>query len=138
MALTLLWGLGAGIAIVLVDLLASEISRGITDGDLAAAIWLLDLLANLGLCALAGYRVALARRELRSGLEAAVLAGLLAGIGGLLYQLARGGEPMEPSEVVFLLAWNVVLAAAAGALGAWGGSSGRPDAPPGNDRSARR
>jgi hypothetical protein len=138
MALTLVWGLGAGIAIALVDLLASEITRGITDGDLAAAIWLLDLLVNLGLCGLAGYRVALARRELRSGLEAAVLAGLLAGIGGLVYQLARGGEPMEPSEIVFLLAWNVVLAAAAGALGAWGGSSGSPDAPPGNDRGARR
>ena len=138
MRLILAWGLGAGIVIALVDLLASEITRGITDTDLAAAIVLLDLMVNLALCGFAGYRVAIARRELRSGLEAAVLAGALAGIGGLAYQLARGGEPLEPSEAVFLLAWNVVLAAAAGALGAWGGSSGRPDAPAGNDRGARR
>ena len=138
MRLILAWGLGAGITIALVDLLASEITRGITDTDLAAAIVLLDLMVNLALCGLTGYRVALAGREMRPGLEAAVLAGLLAGLGGLVYQLARGAEPTDASEVVFLLAYNIVLAAGAGALGAWGGSSGRQDAPPGNDRGARR
>jgi hypothetical protein len=138
MSLTLTWGLAVGIVIALVDLLAREITRGITDTDLAAAIVLLDLLINLGLCGLAGYRVAAARREIRPGLEAAVLAGFLAGAGGLVYQLARGGEPAEPSEIVFLLAWNIVLAAGAGALGAWGGSSGRQEAPPGGDRGTRR
>ena len=125
-------------AIALVDTLASEITRGITDTDLAAAIVLLDLMVNLALCGFAGYRVAIARREMRPGLEAAVLAGLLAGIGGLVYQMARGAEPTDASEIVFLLAYNIVLAAGAGALGAWGGSSGRQNAPPGNDRGARR
>jgi hypothetical protein len=138
MRLTLAWGLGAGLTIVLVDSLASEITRSITDTDLAAAIVLLDLMVNLALFGFASYRVALARREMRPGLEAAVLAGLLAGIGGLVYQLVRGAEASEPSAIVFLLAYNIVLAAGAGALGAWGGSSGRQDAPPGNDRSARR
>jgi len=138
MRLILAWGLGAGITIALVDLLASEISRSITDTDLAAAIVLLDLMVNLALCGFAGYRVAIARRELRPGLEAAVLAGLLAGLGGLVYQMARGAEPTDASETGFLLAYNIVLAAGAGALGAWGGSSGRQDAPPGNDRGARR
>jgi hypothetical protein len=137
MSPTLTWGLGVGLTIIAVDALASELTRGITDTDLAAAVILIDLLINLGLCGLAGYRVAAARGEIRAGLEAAVLAGLLAGSGGFVYQHFRGGAALPTTEVVFLIAWNVVLAAGAGALGAWGGSATRLEPPRDGERGPR-
>jgi hypothetical protein len=126
----LIWGLGAGITIAVVDLVSSEIIRGISDTDLAAAIVLIDLLVNLGLCGLAGYRLGLARGQVRPGLEAAVLAGSIAGLANTGYQLARSGQAVPTSEVVLIVAWNIVLAASAGALGAWGGRTVRPEQPP--------
>ncbi|HZR99021.1 MAG TPA: hypothetical protein VFE37_09965 [Chloroflexota bacterium] len=138
MLVTLAWGVGVGVVIALVDVLASQLSLRITDTDLAAAIELLDLLINLGLCGLAGYRVAAARGELRSGLEAAVLAGLIVGLAGVGYNLARGPEELAAADAVYLVAMNVVLAAGAGALGAWGGSATRLRQPPGSDRGSRR
>jgi hypothetical protein len=138
MLVTLAWGAGVGVVIALVDVLASQLSLRITDTDLSAAIELLDLLINLGLCGMAGYRVAAARGELRSGLEAAVLAGLIAGLSGVGYNLARGPEQFAAADAVYLVAMNVVLAAGAGALGAWGGSAAGLRQPPGNDRGSRR
>ena len=130
MGLIFRWGLGAGAAIAVVDILAGEVMRGLTDTDLAAAIELVDLLVNLALFGLAAHRVAAALGELRAGLEAAVLAGLVAGLASVAYQLARVAGPSSV-ESVSLLALNVVLAAAAGALGAWTGSSARREPPPG-------
>jgi len=135
MSLILRWGLAVGLVIVLVDAAAGELTRSISDGDLAAAVELVDLLVNLALLGWVGHRVAGALGDLRNGLEAAVLAGLIAGLGGVGYHLVRGGEPTTPTDAVALVAWNVVLAAAAGALGAWVGSAVRRDRPPGRDSS---
>jgi hypothetical protein len=129
MRLTLTWGLGIGVAIACVDLLAGEATRSVADADLGAAIELVDLLVNLALCGWVAFRVAAALRELRPGLEAAVLAGLLAGCVGVGYQVARPSQPTTPENLVALVAWNVVLAAAAGSLGAWAGSVRRPEPP---------
>ncbi|SRR5579884_555953 len=145
MRLILAWGVGVGVLVVLVDTLASQVSLRITEPDLAAAIELLDLLVNLGLCGIAGYRVAGARGELRPGLEAAVLAGLLVGLGGLAadllgvgFQATQGSEELTTTTAVYFVAMNIVLAAGAGALGAWGGSATRADRPPGGERGPRR
>jgi hypothetical protein len=135
MSLILRWGLAAGLVIVLVDAAAGELTRSISDGDLAAAVELVDLLVNLALLGWVGYQVAGALGELRNGLEAAVLAGLIAGLGGVAYHLVRGAEPTTPTDAVALIAWNIVLAAASGALGAWVGSAVRRDRPPGRDSS---
>ena len=137
MGLILRWGLGVGIAIALVDFAAGEMTRSVTGTDLAAAIELIDYVINLVLFGWAGYQVARAAGELRPGLESAVLAGLLAGLAGVGYMLARGGEATAPEELVFLVAWNIVLAASAGAVGAWSGSTARREAPPGSNRGAR-
>ena len=131
MDLILRWGLGVGLAIACVDALAFEVMRGLRDFDLRAAIELVDLLANLVLCGWAGYRAAAAAGQLRPGLEAAVIAGVLAGLAAAGYQALRGGEALAPADLVELLALNIVLAAAAGAMGAWTGSSLRKGVPPG-------
>jgi hypothetical protein len=134
MGLSVRWGLGAGVVIALVDFLAVETTRGVSDTDLAAAIVLVDLLVNLVLCGWAGYRVAGALGEMRAGLEAAVLAGLVAGLAGTAYHVVRATEATSTVDSVFLVAFNVVLAAGAGALGAWTGSSARREIPPGGRR----
>lgn len=125
-----------GLVIALVDVLSGEIVRGLTDTDLAAAVELLDLLVNLLLVGWTGYHVATALGDMRSGLEAAVIGGLIAGAGGLAYQLTRGTETPTTTYVVSLVAWNIVLAAGAGALGAWTGAAARRGAPPGSRDSS--
>ena len=134
MGLTLRWGLGVGAAIVLIDFLAAETARGVAGTDLAVAIQLIDLLANLGLFGWVGYRVARALGQLRAGLEAAVLAGLLAGCAQVVYHFVREAAPPSNVTIVSDLAWNVVLAAGPGALGAWMGGAVRRDVPPGKNR----
>ena len=129
MRLILLWGLAIGCAIACVDVLAGEASRSLSDADVRAAIELVDLIVNLGLCGWASFRVATALGELRPGLEAAVLAGAVAGLVGIVYQVVRPLEAPAAEDLVALVAWNIVLAAVAGSLGAWAGNLRRP-APP--------
>ena len=130
MRLTLLLGIGVGLLIAGVDLLAAEAGRRVGVSDLSAGLELIDLVFNLGAFGLVGFRVAATVGELRSGLEAAVLAGIVAGCSGVVYQLARAAEPTAPENLVGLVAWNVVLAATAGSLGAWVGRMRRTAAPP--------
>jgi hypothetical protein len=122
MRLILLWGLAIGVAIACVDMLRGEATRTISDEDLRAAIDVIDELATLGLTGWVGFRVGGALGELRPGLEAAVLAGSLAGLLDVVYSVVRPIEPMTPEDLVALVAYNIVIAAAAGALGAWVGS----------------
>src|SRR5262245_45029240 len=112
MSLILRWGLAAGLVIVLVDAAEGELTRSISDEDLAAAIQLVDWLVTLGLVGWVGYRVAAALGEMRCGLEASVLAGLVAGLGGVAYSVLRGVDPTTSTDAVALVAFNVVLAAA--------------------------
>src|SRR4051794_24403669 len=79
MRLILLWGLGLGLVTVVIDVIAGEAARNVNDTDLAAAINLVDQLIGFVLYGWVGYRVARIVRELRQGLEAAVLAGVIAG-----------------------------------------------------------
>src|SRR5207253_2722460 len=129
MGLILRWGLGLGLAIALADAVAAEVALSVNDVDLNAAIVLVDELISLTLYGLAGYRVGGALGEMRSGLEAAVLAGLVAGCAAVVYQLVRGTEPLTTAQSVESLALNVVMAAAAGALCAWVASTRRPSPP---------
>jgi hypothetical protein len=124
------WGLVIGVLVGLIDVVTSELTRGAAETDLVLALETIDLILNLGLCGLAGYRVASALGEMRPGLEAAVLAGLIVGAIGIGYHLARGTEDFGAAQMVEMVAWNIVLAASAGSLGAWGRTA-RREAPPG-------
>jgi hypothetical protein len=84
MRLILRWGLAIAVVIACVDALSGEATRSVSDADLRAAIELVDLIVNLGLFGLASFRVAAALGELRPGLEAAVLGGILAGLAGIV------------------------------------------------------
>ena len=138
MSRILRWGLGIGLAIALVDVLAGELGRGVTNVDLTAAIELVDLLVNLGLFGLVGFRVARALGDLRSGLESAVLASLVVGVVQIVYQLVRAPVALTAVAAVSILAYNIVLAAAAGAMGAWAGSRTRGEIPPSQGGGHRR
>ncbi len=128
MGLTLRWGVGVGLVLALVDFAAAETVRVVGNADLATAVELVDLVVNLVLFGLVGYRVATAHGVLRAGLEAAVLAGSIVGGLAVAHGLWRESVP-ELADAVALVAWNIVLAALAGALGAWGGLA-RPAPPP--------
>jgi hypothetical protein len=119
MGLILRWGLGLGLAIVLVDLLAVELIRPMADEDLVAGILLVDMVVSLVLYGWAGYQVGSRLKELRAGLEATVLAGVIAGLGATAYTLVRPFEELSLASAVALVAQNIVLAAGAGAFGAW-------------------
>ena len=139
MSLTLRWGLGVGLAIAVMDLLVAELARGLGRTDLAAAVVNVDQLISLVLWGWAGYRVAGAAGVLRAGLETAVLAGLVAGLANGVYELVRGVEGLgSTSLAVQAVSLNVVLAAAAGLLGAWAAISSRRASPPGRGGDPRR
>jgi hypothetical protein len=130
MRLIILWGLATGVVIACVDAAAGEAARSLANTDLRAAVELVDLIVNLGLFGWAGFRVAAALGELRPGLEAAVLAGGVAGLAGVVYQVARPTEPPAVDNLVALVAWNIVLAAVAASLGAWAANLRRLPPPP--------
>jgi hypothetical protein len=130
MRLIILWGLATGVVIACVDAAAGEAARSLANTDLRAAVELVDLIVNLGLFGWAGFRVAATLGELRPGLEAAVLAGGVAGLAGVVYQVARPTEPPAVDNLVALVAWNIVLAAVAASLGAWAANLRRLPPPP--------
>lgn len=130
--LTVGWALGAGVAVALIDMLTRELIRVTHNVDLATALDLVDLCANFGLFGWAAFRVASTLRDLRAGLEAAVLAGLVAGILAVTYYLVRHASSLVAADVVQLLALNVVFAAVGGGAGAWAGSQRRPSTPDGS------
>lgn len=130
MRLTLLWGIAVGLLIAGVDLVAAETARRVTDRDLATGIEIIDLVANLAAFGWVAFRMAATAGEMRTGLETAVLAGIAAGLAGIVYQTVRASEPTTPDSVVALIAWNIVLSAVAGSLGAWVGSMRRTESPP--------
>ncbi|HEY7068126.1 MAG TPA: hypothetical protein VII06_42135 [Chloroflexota bacterium] len=130
MRLTLLWGLAVGVAIACVDLLALQFLRSITDEDLAAAITLVDVAIGLLLTGWVGYRVARALGEMRPGLEAAVLAGIVAGLAAAATSYLLPLEEPSTANAVYLVAQNILFAAAAGSLGAWMATARRSVPPP--------
>ena len=132
MSVILRWGLGVGLAIGIVDFLTVELSRGLSDVDVIAAVQWLNMLASLALFGWAAYRVARSFAEVRPGLEAAVLAGVLAGILAFSHASVGGAESPTLTLAVQAVALNVVLAAIGGTLGAYSGSTRRTQ-PPGAD-----
>ncbi|MBX5491107.1 MAG: hypothetical protein IRZ14_08100, partial [Chloroflexi bacterium] len=113
------WGIGAGVAVALVDLVTRELARITHEPDLATALDTLDLAANFGLFGWAGYRAAQALREFRPGLEAAVLAGVVTGVFAVVYNVVRYPDILTGSHVVQLMAWNIIYASLGGVMGAW-------------------
>jgi hypothetical protein len=126
-ALIVGWGLGAGVAVALVDILTRELIRIAQNADLATALTVLDYWANFALFGWAAYRVAAVVRMVRPGLETAVLAGLVAGSLAVAYDLVRHLDTLTPNSIVQVLAVNVIFAALGGVAGAWLGSTRRPD-----------
>jgi hypothetical protein len=90
----------------------------------------MDQMVNLALFGFASFRVAAASGTWRPGLEAAVLGGLVTGSAVVVYEVVRGTEALTVAHTVEAMAWNIVLAAMAGALGAWVGSARRLEPPP--------
>jgi hypothetical protein len=130
MGLILRWGLGIGVAVALIDALAVEVARTLTDEDVVAGIVVVDQLISLALYGWAGYQIGGRLRELRPGLETAVLASLIAGLVAAAYGFWRPLEAPSLTSAVTVVAENVILAAAAAAVGVWLATARRPAPPP--------
>lgn len=108
MSPTFVWGLGAGVVIVAVDTLTMVVSAAAT--SIAETIQLADLLVNIAILSFVGLRVGKATGVVRNAAEAGVIAGVLAGLGGVaLLFFTRGEAPPTTSEVVQLMALNVAM-----------------------------
>ena len=117
------WGLLSGVAIVVVDLAAALLSAGQPDvSQQLIAAQTVDLLANLSIYALCGFRVGNLTRVVRSAAEAGVTAGLLAGIAAIVAgQVIAPPASADLLPPIGVLAENIamggLLAAASGFLG---------------------
>jgi hypothetical protein len=137
MHVILRWGILGGIAIAVVDLVAGELSRTVTDAEAMAWIEGVDLAFTVVVTGWLGFRVAKLTGEMRSGLETAVIAGLIAGVAAAIQSAVRTPADATAISMVSNLAWNIVLASAAGALGAWVGGLARPPSARGGPTARR-
>jgi len=129
-ALILGWGVGAGMTAALVSILTRELIRITQNADLGYALEIVDLVATLALCLWAAYRVTGILRQVRAGLETAVVAGLVTGLMAIAYNSLRHPDTLTSTLVVYLLALNIVLSSSGGVAGVWLGNrraSGRRD-----------
>jgi hypothetical protein len=123
MPTTLRYGLMIGAAIAIVDWIIGTIARAFAPDDpITAALAGADLGLNIVLFALAGALGYRSSGTIRSGAEAAVIAGLLAGAIAAVRQMVDPvvGQPTASvSDVIGLLALNVALGGVIGIAGAW-------------------
>ena len=114
------WGAITGGLVVLVDLIAAMLSSGQPDTNpRVQAAQIIDLLVNLTLYSVCGYRVGLLTRVVRSAAEAGVTAGVIAGVAlAVTNQFVPpplGNPPLSPAGGLALdvavsgLALNVAM-----------------------------
>ncbi|MCC7107369.1 MAG: hypothetical protein IT307_19710 [Chloroflexi bacterium] len=119
-------GLLAGLLIVVVDVLAHMLSRGSADDlNRQAFIWVVDNLVDIMIATTIAERVGRATRMVRPAAEVGVLAGAIAAAGALttaaLWPLGPNAS-LDPSAIIFNVAFNIAVGGVAGIAGGWTGS----------------
>ena len=123
MAPSIAWGLGAGLVIALADAVTSFLAaRGLlTEWPISE----IDLIINVVLYTLIGFRVGKATGSVRDAAEGGVIAGFLVsliGIGFLLLLKPTVDGIESPMHVVGLVAQNVALGGLIAIVSGWIGS----------------
>jgi hypothetical protein len=128
---TIVWGVGLGLVIAAVDAVAAYLI-----GTLNPREWPvgdIDLLINIALYALIGFRVGKATGMVRAAAEAGVLAGVIVGVISL--GIARifpvPVEEMDANSfMIYQIASNVVYGGLLGIMAGWFGSRASQSGPP--------
>ena len=123
MAPSIIWGIGVGLIIAAADAVAVFLA-----GSFDPAYWPIDdidMLLNVALFSLIGFRVARATGIVRDAAEAGVLAGVLVGLVGLavsrLYPPPTGAID-SAIQVVQHLSKNIVLGGCLAIVAGWFGT----------------
>lgn len=134
MAPSIVWGIGVGLIIAAADAVTIILTGRIDTSQIP--IGDIDLLINIALYSLIGYKVGRATGLVRDGAEAGVLAGVLVGLVGLAVARAfplPTGDPLTTYDIVEQIASNIVYGGCLGIVAGWfgsratrGGSSMRP------------
>jgi hypothetical protein len=119
---SIIWGIGVGLIIAAVDAVAILLA-----GRLDPNQWPIDdidMLVNIALYSLIGFRVGRATGIVRDAAEAGVMAGVLVGIVGLAVTRAfpPSTAPIEMPQMVAQIAWNIVLGGCLSIVSGWFGS----------------
>jgi len=132
---SIIWGIGVGLIIAAVDAAAIFLI-----GTLPANEWPIDeidLLINIALFSLIGFRVGRATGLVRDAAEAGVLASVL--VSAVALAMSRVyPSPLAPADptiqIVQLFAQNIVLGGVLAIVGGWFGSKGQQTGRPSGRR----
>jgi hypothetical protein len=131
---SIIWGIGIGLIIA-----AADAATFLLAGTVNPNEWPIDdidMLVNIALYSLIGFKVGRVTGIVRDAAEAGVLAGVLVGLVGLA--VARAFPPPTgalntPSLMIAHIAWNIVFGGCLAIVAGWfgsraarGGSSSRP------------
>lgn len=127
---SIIWGIGIGLVIAVVDAAAAILGTRFSPTEWP--IGDIDLMLNVALYSLIGFQVGKATGLIRDAAEGAVLAGFLVSAIGLafawLFQVPNTGIG-STWEVISMVSWNVAMGGVLGIMAGWfgmrAGQSGR-------------
>lgn len=127
------WCLNIGALIVLIDLVIVTLGRQQPpDSDVVALLDTVDQIANVALFALVGFRVGQATARATAAAEAGVLTSLLPAAAAAAYVLlglgtapSEAGAPSLLNQVIFIVAYNIVLGGLTALVAGWIASRAR-------------
>lgn len=130
------WCLSISGLIVLIDLVAVTLGRQQPpDSDLVGLLDTLDQIANVALFALVGFRIGQVSGRATAAAEAGVLTSILPAAAAAIYLLLGiGPTPAEPgaapllNQVIFIVAYNIVLGGLTALVAGWIASRSRGSA----------
>jgi hypothetical protein len=120
---SIVWGIGVGLVIALVDAVAIFVTARETLPTVPVSE--IDIMLNVALYALIGFRVGKVTGLVRDAAESAVLAGVLVsaiGIGFVLLLKPAVGSIESNMDVVAIVAQNIALGGIIGIVSGWIGS----------------
>lgn len=126
MAPTIIWGIGVGLIIAAADAVTILLAGTVDPNQWP--IDDLDMLLNIALYSLIGFRVGRATGIVRDAAEAGVLGGVVVGLIGLGVTRAfppPGGAIDTPIQIVQLIAQNIVYGGVLAIVAGWFGSRAR-------------
>lgn len=131
MAPSIIWGIGVGLIIAAVDAVAIVLT-----GRLDPNQWPIDdidMLVNIALYSLIGFRVGRITGIVRDAAEGGVMAGVLVGVVGVavarVFPSPTG--PVEMPQMIAQIAWNIVLGGCLAIVSGWFGSRASKTGPAG-------
>lgn len=118
------WCLRMGLLVTAIDMLTVSLTRGSPpENEVRGVLENFDLIANLAIFAIVGYRTGRQTGRLTAAAEGGVVASLLPGLAAAALNLVPSVEPLAQgsvaSAVIGSIALNIVLAGLAALVAGW-------------------